>query len=995
MPRTKATKLPHQNITNNVLLNPSSASTTSSTESNIFTSTSPSTSAAPLENINNTFQSSDISTSPSVSTTPLQSQQQQQQQLQLQQLQHQEGFRNPHDKKGRSTSCLLCQKRKQKCDHRLPSCTTCIKAGVKCIQPAKYNVKVPEKDEYTIMLEKKIKFLEKILDVNNIVIDGENGSATKKNFKYKKLSPYLGTPNGQNPNGQNPNGQNPTPNGQNPNGQSISKSDQLIQQPTVDNKIIPIPTNRKLPMPTDELSKKSYLSIDTVDYSNCLFAKYNLKEFLKFDPVFEFDEKLSRAFLDIHFTRLQFKYPLLDEEEIFEFHNSYVTNNLSGYMNNNDFFHYCCCRMWMIFAISSCLHMTTGKYNGPPPARYFSTAIRHITKVVNMNNYQKIEILTLAVLYLIRTDRDSVCLYDIIEDSLKLCMEMKLHKAETYQKITSKEKVSKLRLWWCVYLLERMITIAVGKPYSLSESQVDLELPLFDEEPSAKAKYRRSHHSHTLTNNNIFINQSIKLRRIESRFVEKFHIVGNNDGDDESKTINKNQLPLVEKFFQELEIWRGNCEGFSNGIENETLRLYYYRSVRLLIQPFLELMDPMDKLFRECQAAAGQICQLFKVFHEKTVFGHSTTAIHTVFVAGVTLVYCLWLARNKDDTKRKALGDVSKHTRPTVSEALFNGLNDLRACSICLYVMTERSKFALIFRDTFDQLMTATITNLIERCGPDSSELIYNSNEPGMPPAIVRRSIQENSKAGGFGSVAMNNNLNPTDEEKIEQAERKRKQGQLQKNVVPKSLSHLLINSPPLKPESNENVSQIPSFTELDTPNQSQPPMKKSRFNDDHPIHHHHHPTDDISFSSLQYPGNIYNHSPIPSNVSMNTSAQQCPNSNHSTTSTTSATTINTQVSESNSLGTNSTQQYHPVEVTPFNGRTNTMINNISVWTGESGGPPINTASLFDYNNQKNQRINSNGGSINNSYQNNLDNYLWNVPVEEFWTNNDDYGFLA
>lgn len=77
------------------------------------------------------------------------------------------------------------------------------------------------------------------------------------------------------------------------------------------------------------------------------------------------------------------------------------------------------------------------------------------------------------------------------------------------------------------------------------------------------------------------------------------------------------------------------------------------------------------------------------------------------------------------------------------------------------------------------------------------------------------------------------------------------------------------------------------------------------------------------------------------------------------------------------------------------------MINNISVWTGESGGPPISTASLFDYNNKNNQRniILNGSGSVGN-HQNangstNLDNYLWNVPVEEFWTNNDDYGFLA
>lgn len=799
-----------------------------------------------------------------------------------------EPFRNPHDKKGRSTSCLLCQKRKQKCDHRLPSCTTCIKAGVDCVQPAKYAVKAPSKDEYTIMLEKKVKFLEKIVDAHNITID-QQGDASKKNFKYKKLSPFLVDEPPLSPHLQ-----------------------QLGQQ----HKIIPMPTNRQLPY-MEPLSKNSYLSLDSINYSNSLLAKYNLKEFLEYDPVFEFDEKLSRAFLDVHFSRLQFKYPLMDEDEIFEFHNAYVTNNLTGYMNNNDYFHYCCSRMWLIFAISSCLHMSTGRYSGPPPARYFSTSMRHLSKCKRITELHQVEILTLTVLYLIRTDRDSSCLYDIIKDALATCVALKLNKSVTYIGLPPRERLKRMRLWWCVYLLERMISIAVGKPYTLPEKQVDADIPMFEFEPS------KARHPSNVT----FINQSITLRRIESRFVEELNILACID----PQQVTEQQLPLVERYFQELEVWRGNCGGFVNGIENETLRLYYYRSVRLLIQPFLELMDPMDKLFRECQAAAGQICQLFKVFHEKTVFGHSTTAIHTVFVAGVTVIYCLWLARNKDDMKRKALGDVSKHTRPAVSESLFSGMNDLRACSICLYVMSERSKFALIFRDTFDQIMGATIGNLIARCGPNSSEIIYNS-QPGMPPAIVRRVNVPTGFGVGFG--------HHTDEEKIEQAERRRKQGQLQKSVVPKSLSHLLINSPPHFPDHDDEPS--PKRQRSDSRSTSPPPA---------------------DMSSLAYP---------------TTSSQS-----------------------GSSISSTSTPQAYPTtiqsEFTPFNGGANTMINNISAWSGESGVPI--TTSLFDHSkvSQQGQEQPRSSVILHDPTIKNATggNYLWNVPVEEFWSSNDDYGFLA
>lgn len=137
-------------------------------------------------------------------------------------------------------------------------------------------------------------------------------------------------------------------------------------------------------------------------------------------------------------------------------------------------------------------------------------------------------------------------------------------------------------------------------------------------------------------------------------------------------------------------------------------------------------------------SCCGSNLSVIQDIPSKTLNGHSTPAVHTVFVAGVTLIYCMWLARNFDDQRRKKLGDASKHTRPLISASLFSTMDDLRACSVCLYVMTERSNFARTFRDTFDQLMNATVGNLIERCGPDSSELIF------MASSVAKRTEPKN-----------------------------------------------------------------------------------------------------------------------------------------------------------------------------------------------------------------------------------------------------------
>ncbi|SCU84101.1 LAMI_0C06238g1_1 [Lachancea mirantina] len=761
------------------------------------------------------------------------------------------------DKRGRSRACLLCRRRKRRCDQKLPSCTMCLKAGVKCIQPVNYSSrsapdspspghredsempdvndekdsvgnggKGGQKDEYTRFLERKLRYLERLIN-----LPPDSAPYRERWNNYKHISHLMGNNNTSSSNAGSEAESSPF---QFP---PVGKPESAASSP-----ILPPPTRVKFfplqnePFGSSErpsspaahnrahLSALASDSLESIDFSSCIFAKYNVMEFSSYNPAFEFDEKLSRTLLDIFFSRLQFKYPLLDEQEIYSFHSDFISNNVHSYSNRE--FHFACGRMWLIFSIGACLHKSTGKYRGLPPGRYFSTAIRHITRCGSSLTYiQQVEVLTLLVLYIIRTDCDSIGPYNIIKDVMTICKDKLFLNQWKEQDIFASKK---LRLFWCVYLLERMICVAVGKPYTIAESEINL--PLFDE----GSFNTNSIHDQTRHKRGVhFINQSLQLRRIESQFVETLQIIPQTPAKKKTSMRKPDelaaQLPQVKDFFRQLEIWRSNCSvSHVRNFENETLKLYYYRSVRLLIQPYLEFLEPKNRLFRECQAAAGQICQLYKIFHQKTAFGHSTPAVHTIFVAGTTLIYCMWLARNLDDERRRKLGDSSRHTRPLVSGSLFSTLDDLRACSVCLYVMAERSKFAITFRDTFDHLMNATVGNLIERCGPDSSELIYvqgdgdsdvdaagfainseavsmeegtfSSKEKhggGMPPAMERTygTLQANEHAG----FVENSQMDPEEQKQL-----KKKRDDVEE-AVPKSLTSLLAGNSAATDKANQS----------------------------------------------------------------------------------------------------------------------------------------------------------------------------------------------
>lgn len=90
--------------------------------------------------------------------------------------------------------------------------------------------------------------------------------------------------------------------------------------------------------------------------------------------------------------------------------------------------------------------------------------------------------------------------------------------------------------------------------------------------------------------------------------------------------------------------------------------------------------------------AAGSICQTHKQLHQSLDYGHSFIAVQTVFVAGITLLYALWTYQQQAWSVTLA--------------------NDIRACSLVLFVMGERAPWVRKYRDAFELLVMAAMDKL-------------------------------------------------------------------------------------------------------------------------------------------------------------------------------------------------------------------------------------------------------------------------------------------
>jgi hypothetical protein len=344
------------------------------------------------------------------------------------------------------------------------------------------------------------------------------------------------------------------------------------------------------------------------------------------------NDDMGGRILDAYFTRLHLRYPFLDRRDILERHaNRFVQNNSSPQDQYGTF------KIYMIYAIGATMLKLTEQYDYTPPENFFMTALQYISAARESHSVHNIEAMTLLVLYNLRSPSNSGIWY-MIGLAMRTCVDLGLHREAHYGNVPPYEGQLRRRLFWTVYFLERVIAVSLGRPYSIADRDIDASLPLEIDDTvrddgliartlavSPSPTFQASRPSSNIT----LGVQCIRLKRLES------HIQG---------TIYRVDRPiasLVSKIgptLRLLEDWHRALPP-STPYESDYLNMHYYKAVRLLLQPFLMILPPTDQRIALCLQASGQICQIFKRLHQRDSYGHSFIALHSVFIAGVTMWY--------------------------------------------------------------------------------------------------------------------------------------------------------------------------------------------------------------------------------------------------------------------------------------------------------------------------------------------------------------------
>ncbi|EPS29190.1 hypothetical protein PDE_04139 [Penicillium oxalicum 114-2] len=602
---------------------------------------------------------------------------------------------NPR-KRGR-TACTRCKTRKQKCDNEYPSCSNCQKAGVTC---DKLSVRddADRQDEYTRALEQRIALLEKQLQENSQSRPSRNHVRTD-DTPINVMQPGRPSRDGPTNNQVNPAAVAGLEN--NPVGEivgllALSSSEapayvgsssglalaanlgEMVQTSVWNQFISNVQSQRQTPGEFSGNAQGNLSSRPGPPQSGAGLGA-SCTDRTNMDPP---NDEMGSKLLETYFRRLHLRYPFLDRSQIWSSHEDRwrLAKIKREDLTQSD--RAAIFKLNMAYAIGATMLQLTEKYAYTAPEKFYAAALQHAPSMCEARSIENIEAMVLLVIYHLRT-ASSHGMWYMIGLAMRTAIDLGLHRKANEANMDLYTAQLRRRLFWVIYYLERVVAMSLGRPFSISDRHIDLDLPLdVDDDirdPELLAAPIDPNKSSSLT----FGIYLVKLRRIDSRIQHKIY---------RADRPLPSLRPKMDHLYRELEQWKESAAQRFSGADLEYPMLHYNRAVRFLIQPFLPLLPITDPYYHICIRAAGEICQSHKRLHQTLEYGHSFLAVQTVFMAGITLLYALWT-----------------HTDQVWSVRMSN---DIRACSTVLFVMSERAAWVKRFRDAFELLVNAAMEKL-------------------------------------------------------------------------------------------------------------------------------------------------------------------------------------------------------------------------------------------------------------------------------------------
>ncbi|CAF3580658.1 unnamed protein product [Fusarium graminearum] len=376
---------------------------------------------------------------------------------------------------------------------------------------------------------------------------------------------------------------------------------------------------------------------------------------------------------------------------------------------------------------------------------HYNRAMTRLADVLARDGIERLQALLLVCQYRMGTtsSNTTTSVWHLIGVAARTCLEMGLHRAATYAlpptnehkespEAKEEEMETKRRCFWSLVALDRVTSLALGRPLALQLEDIDVDLPPSstsdqlpqDNSPLSSAPYGTPQYRAATS---VFVH-IVRYRLICGKIINALHrstkhVSFASISYEEMRTALARELQEWHTETANLPLVKSDATAASPASGSsfrceEWYRLLYHNGVLMLFRPSPCLNDASvnSVALQNIFDSAREAIVLYASLHRSRKMNYSWITMHTVFLAGLSYIFALRhhfqaLQLQTSEPRRARL-----HTTPTINQVV----NDTRACSKVLVAVSERWDLARNCSDLFDRLSDAVVADVVEASTPSN-----------------------------------------------------------------------------------------------------------------------------------------------------------------------------------------------------------------------------------------------------------------------------------
>lgn len=386
------------------------------------------------------------------------------------------------------------------------------------------------------------------------------------------------------------------------------------------------------------------------------------------DPSFQKPSKfLAKEYLEAYHDAIQLQYPFMDWNEVLHWFSEVVNDSdkpkrISWEAN---FF------IYMMFALGTQViesHPVHDSYT----KLYYDKAFESVDHIVEHTTIHSVQAYLIMAVFSQKIP-DGASVWQTTGIAIRSAVALGLHRASKDSTSNGSQDL-RSKVFWSAYGLERMNGIILGRPFAISDIDIDAPVPVETDESRVACHV-------------------IRLRQVQSSISSFIHRTEQTPSDDDESM----RVQIVLELNEWVRNFPTKAEATSSFEVEHWPTISYHNTLSTLLRPIIVKVGQMKsnsppqyiEWFKVFSESCSTICISYKSMYLKRLMRYMWLTMLSCFVSGISFLYCVWLDQTLKVLKWKHEGIIEE---------------TINACSTILYVLAERWQSVAIYRDTFERL---------------------------------------------------------------------------------------------------------------------------------------------------------------------------------------------------------------------------------------------------------------------------------------------------